>query len=113
MRTRASSPSWGGWGFSVRRVPAVRAETLAPAGARQTGRLWLAALVPLVLLGGLLWLIVQNGPGEALRGDNVPPVERLAFGRVTLDERGIHANLLNDGPDPVTIAQVAVDDALW
>lgn len=91
----------------------MRAETLAAAGARQTGRFWLAALVPLVLLAGLLWLIVQNGPGEALRGDNVPPVERLAFGRVTLDDRGIHAHLLNDGPDPVTIAQVAVDDALW
>jgi zinc transporter ZupT len=77
------------------------------------GRLWIAALVPLLLLAGLLWLIARNGPGEALRGDNVPPVERLAFGRVTLDEAGIHAQVLNDGPDPVTIAQVVVDDAFW
>ena len=83
-----------------------------PAAARQTGRLWAAALVPLVLLAGLLWLISRNGPGEALRG-NVPPVERLAFQRVTLDEGGIHARVLNDGPDPVTIAQVNVDDAFW
>jgi zinc transporter ZupT len=69
--------------------------------------------LPLLLLGGLLWWLAENGPGDALRGDNVPPVERLAFQRVTLDDNGIHAELLNDGPDPVTIAQVAVDDAFW
>jgi zinc transporter ZupT len=91
----------------------VRAEAVPATTARQTGRLWAAALVPVVLLAGLLWLITQNGPGDALRGDNVPPVERLAFQRVTLDERGIHAQVLNDGPDPVTIAQVNVDDAFW
>ncbi len=91
----------------------MRAETVPAGVARQTGRLWAAALIPVVLLGGLLWLIARNGPGDALRGDNVPPVERLAFQRVTLDTAGIHAAVLNDGPDPVTIAQVTVDDAFW
>jgi zinc transporter ZupT len=91
----------------------MRAEVLPAAGTRQSVRLWAAALIPVILLGGLLWLIARNGPGDALRGDQVPPVERLAFGRVTLDEAGIHANVLNDGPDPVTIAQVMVDDAFW
>ncbi len=87
---------------------------MVPATAmRPRARLWMAAVIPVVLLSALLWLIVRSGPGDALRGDNVPPVERLAFQRVTLDTAGIHAQVLNDGPDPVTIAQVNVDDAFW
>lgn len=86
-----------------------RVDTLA----RRRFPVWLAALVPLVLLAGLLLLLARGGPADALRGDGVPPVERLSFQRVTLDERGIHAELFNDGPDPVTIAQVTVDDAFW
>ena len=83
-----------------------------PTVARR-GRLWGAALVPVALLAGLLLLIVRNGPGDALRGSDVPAVEQLAFQRIVLDEGGIHADVLNDGPDPVTIAQVTVDDAFW
>lgn len=75
-------------------------------------RIWLGVLAPLVLLGVLLWVLAGGGPTDALRGD-APPVERLSFQRVTLDEGGIHASLMNDGPDPLTIAQVAVDDAFW
>ena len=48
-----------------------------------------------------------------LRGEGVPPVEVLTFQRVELTPRGITAVVLNDGPDPVTIAQVQVDDAYW
>jgi zinc transporter ZupT len=33
--------------------------------------------------------------------------------RATLASDGIHLSVLNDGPDPVTIAQVTVDDAYW
>ena len=75
-------------------------------------RLALAVVVPILLLGILLWTISRHGAAGSLRGD-APPVERLTFQRVTLDERGIHVELLNDGPDNVTIAQVAVDDAFW
>lgn len=81
--------------------------------AGSTARLWLAAVLPLVLLAGLLWVLVRTDPADALRGEGVPPVERLAFQRVTLGEAGIRATVLNDGPDPVTIAQVTVDDAYW
>ena len=35
------------------------------------------------------------------------------FQRVTLDSDGILATVMNDGPDPITIAQVIVDDAYW
>ena len=71
------------------------------------------ALLPLVLLGALLGGIVWSGPADAVRGDNVPPVERLTFQRVTLEPGGIVVHVLNDGPDAVTISQVVVDDAFW
>jgi zinc transporter ZupT len=70
-------------------------------------------LLPLALLGGLLAWIVWSGPAESLRGDGYPPVEVLTFQRLELRPDGILATVLNDGPDPVTIAQVQVDDAYW
>lgn len=76
-------------------------------------RLWIAALLPLALLALLVAVIVKTKPGESLRGDDVPPVERLALDRAQLGADGIALSVLNDGPDPVTIAQVTVDDAYW
>ncbi len=75
-------------------------------------RLWLLALLPLALLAGLLALILAFDPTAAIRGD-APPVELLRFQRVTLGPEGIRATVMNDGPDPVTIAQVLVDEAYW
>lgn len=86
-------------------------ETIAPSPA--PARLWLIALVPLVLLAGLLALIISTAPGENLRGDGAPPVERLSIQRAVLRPDGIVLSVLNDGPDDVTIAQVVVDDAYW
>jgi zinc transporter, ZIP family len=71
------------------------------------------ALVPLVLLAALVVLIVKTSPIDRLRGDGAPPVERLVIDRAVLRDDGIHLSVLNDGPDPVTIAQVVVDDAYW
>ena len=73
----------------------------------------LLAVIPLVLLAILLTVIVRSGPADALRGENVPPVERLTFQRVTLESDYIVVSVLNDGPDAVTIAQVQIDDAFW
>ena len=73
---------------------------------------WALALLPLVFLAILLFVVVKMDPAGKLRGE-VPPVEVLAFQRVELDEAGIVLHVLNDGPDPVTIAQVMVDDAYW
>jgi zinc transporter, ZIP family len=73
----------------------------------------LLALVPLVLLAALIAVVIWSGPADAVRGDGVPPVERLTFQRVTLEPGAIVATVLNDGPDRVAIAQVQVDDAFW
>jgi zinc transporter, ZIP family len=84
-----------------------------PSRSVSRARLWLAALVPLALLAVLVVVIVKTHPAERLRGTGVPPVERLAIDRAVLDQDGIVLSVLNDGPDPVTIAQVTVDDAYW
>jgi zinc transporter ZupT len=75
-------------------------------------RLVLLALLPVALLAGLLALILAFDPTEAIRGD-APPVEILRFQRVELGPDGIRATVMNDGPDPVRIAQVLVDEAYW
>ena len=75
--------------------------------------LWFLGLVPLVLLGALVVVILRSGATNALRNEAAPPVEILTFQRVELTSNGITATVLNDGPDPVVIAQVQVDDAYW
>jgi zinc transporter ZupT len=73
---------------------------------------WLLAALPLVLLAVLLVWLIRSGPTGMLQGA-APPVEKLAITRVELSPGRINLTVLNDGPDPVTIAQVAVDDAFW
>lgn len=76
------------------------------------GAAWGLALIPLLLLGVVLALIVVTGGGlTELAG---PPVEQVSFGRVTLPEPGvIKVEIINDGPQTVTIPQVRVDDAYY
>ncbi|PTA66792.1 ZIP family metal transporter [Deinococcus arcticus] len=85
----------------------------APAAPRgRWASLWGLALVPLLLLGAVLAYLVATGGGmKALQG---PPVEQVKIGRVTLPERGvIQVQVVNDGPQAVTLPQVMVDDAFW
>jgi zinc transporter, ZIP family len=94
-------------------VSTATAATPVSAPRFSAGLTWVLALVPLVLLGALLAWIVRSGPADAVRGQAYPPVERLSFQRVTLASDGITVDVLNDGPDASTIAQVVVDDAFW
>ncbi len=73
---------------------------------------WLLAVLPLVLLGSSLWLFVQFAPLQSLVGD-LPPIEDLTIERAELRPEGIILHVINGGPDPVTIAQVQVDEAYW
>jgi zinc transporter, ZIP family len=76
------------------------------------GTAWLWALIPLLLLGGLLAVLVVTGAGLGAR--TAPPVEELTVDRITLPAAGqIVVDVTNGGADPVTIAQVQVDDAYW
>lgn len=60
-----------------------------------------------IMVGLLFWL----DPIGSLR--EVPPVEEVAIERTVLNEGEIVLDLRNDGPDPVTISQVLVNDAYW
>jgi zinc transporter, ZIP family len=83
-----------------------------PPPRASSARVWALAVLPLLLVAGLVWLVIASDPAAKLRGD-LPAVEVLAFQRVELSNQGIVATVLNDGPDPVTIAQIMVDDAYW
>jgi ZIP family zinc transporter len=74
---------------------------------------WVVVAAPLLLIAALVALIVKTVPLDRLRAPAAPPVERLAIERAVLRPDGIVLSVLNDGPDPVTIAQVTVDDAYW
>ena len=91
-------------------TPKNHLEPSEPASSR--ARLWLAAVIPLLLLGALLFWITQSATTRALNG-GAPPVEKLVIERVTLSPDNIKLLVLNDGIDPVSIAQVTVDDAFW
>ena len=72
--------------------------------------LWFGVpLLALVLAS--LWLVT----GDWLRAfdTGAPPVEKLAFERTVLDADGIHLDVRAGGSEPITIAQVTVDDAFW
>ena len=74
---------------------------------------WLLAIFPLVILVGLIVLFIAANPLSFFTG-SFPPLEALTIERVTFPENGrIQLNIINGGPDPVSIAQVLVDDAYW
>jgi zinc transporter, ZIP family len=82
-------------------------------GREKRGPAWvLLGLLPLLGLGVLLASILSNGVGVG-RSD-APPVEDLTVGRVTLPtEHEFVVHVQNGGPNPVTLEQVVVNDALW
>jgi zinc transporter, ZIP family len=77
-----------------------------------TPRAILLALIPLALLAAVMTLIFVTDGGIGNR--TAPPIETLTVQGVRLPEPGqIEVRVINDGPDPITIAQVQVDDAYW
>src|SRR5919106_3405959 len=75
-------------------------------------RRWLLFLAPLGLLGALSLLVAKGGLLSTLRR-GAPPVEELTVDRVHLAPGQITVHVVNGGPDPVTVAQVMVDEAYW
>src|SRR5215217_3765204 len=80
---------------------------------RERGPVWvLLGLAPLLGLGVLLAAVVLNA--EGIDREDRPPVEDLTIDRVSLptpDE--IVVSVTNGGPEPVTVSQVTVNEALW
>jgi zinc transporter ZupT len=83
--------------------------TVKPGGMR----LGAAILLPVILLAGILALIVRVSPADQLKDPAAPPVENVLVRRIVINPDGLVATVFNEGPDPVTVAQVTVDDAYW
>ena len=79
-------------------------------GRRAQGWLW--AVLPLLLLAGLLWFYLSADPLEPL-GASTPPIERLTVERTVIDGEGLHLRVRADGSEPMRLAQVQVDGAYW
>lgn len=75
-------------------------------------RRWVWALVPLLLLLVLVAVLLRFGPlGVFVKA--FPPVEELTIDRVSLAPGTMVIHVTNGGPQPVTVAQVLIDDAYW
>ncbi|MFP3853052.1 MAG: ZIP family metal transporter [Anaerolineales bacterium] len=74
--------------------------------------LWLTATLPVLALAVMIGLFVMLNPLAFFSGD-LPPLENLAIRQVRVVESGFELSVINNGPDPVEIAQVLVDDAYW
>ena len=74
---------------------------------------WVSGIAPLLLLAALVWVFLIYGPLGVFQAA-FPPVEELSIQRIVLPEpEVIQVEIVNGGPDPVTIAQVLVDEAYW
>lgn len=88
-------------------------ETATPTGTaprRWTRWSWFA--LPLLALAAALVWIVASDPMRGFN-DGAPPVEALTFERTILDDTGMHFQVRAGGSEPMTIAQMQVDDAYW
>ncbi|MDQ4079929.1 MAG: hypothetical protein M3125_04155, partial [Gemmatimonadota bacterium] len=99
---------------SYRAAQGAPAPPASPEGpAPTTGRRWFWGLAPLALLALLVFAFLRFGPLGVFRAA-FPPIEELTIERVTLPAPGeMVVHVVNGGPEPVTVAQVLVDDASW
>jgi ZIP family zinc transporter len=68
--------------------------------------------IPLVaLLAAAAWLVASDWLKAFDTG--APPVEKITFERTILDGQGIHVKIRAGGSEPITVAQVQIDEAYW
>lgn len=77
---------------------------------RRAYLLWIA--VPLAVLALAIGWLVSTDPLSGFR-NGAPPVEAITFERTILDGNGLRMLVRAGGSQPMTIAQVQVDDAYW
>ena len=73
---------------------------------------WAWIALPLVVLAAALWWVFAADPMRSFN-NGAPPVETLTFERTILDDTGIRVLVRAGGSEPMTIAQVQVDEAYW
>jgi zinc transporter, ZIP family len=68
-------------------------------------------ILPLVILGGVIWLFLTTGGGLHL--SSPVPVEGLSFERTVLKPGQIDLTVRNTSPKDLQIAQVIINNAVW
>jgi ZIP family zinc transporter len=71
----------------------------------------LAGILPLVVVAAMAtWFLTGGG---AQLGLFAPPIEKIAIERIVFRPQEIVLHVRNVGPEPLTVAQVFVNDAIW
>ena len=91
-------------------TPVVTVTTRPAATPARVALLWI--VLPLAILGLAIWWLIAADPLRSFN-NGAPPVENLAFERTILHSGGIDVLVRAGGSEPMTIAQVQVDDAYW
>jgi zinc transporter ZupT len=91
-------------------APSATADLTGGEGRTRRAPAWLLGLVPLLLIVAAIGSFAALG-GPGLGERRGPPIEELAVERTVLEPGVIELTVRNDGPDPVSIAQVTVNDA--
>ncbi len=73
---------------------------------------WTVWALPLIAIAAILLLFILIDPLAFFKA-NLPPIEELTLQQVRVTDTGFEVTAVNGGPDPVTIAQVQVDEAYW
>lgn len=68
--------------------------------------------MPLLLLLVLLAVFLKRGPLGVFKA-SVPPIEEIFIQKVTFSPEYLVVEVMNDGPEPVTIAQALVNEVYW
>lgn len=74
--------------------------------------IWLMVVLPLLALAIMLSVFLFGNP-LALFSADLPPVENLSVQQIRVTDSGFWLSVINNGPEPVQISQVKVDDAYW
>ena len=85
-------------------------QVAAPSASRGRLPAWALGALPLVLIVAALAALLTVG-GDTLGERRGPPVEEIAVERTVLRPGEIDLTVRNTGPDPVTVAQMFVNDA--
>jgi len=75
------------------------------------GRILLAGVAPLALVGLMTWWFLASGISWLRLGQ--PPIEKLAIERVVFRPQEIVVRVRNEGPGTLSVGQVLVNDAIW
>ena len=86
--------------------------TTTPSTPASPGRTLSLFLVPVLLLAGVIALFLYTN-GAGLVVEPAAPIEALSFERTVFKPGQIELEVRNTGPEPITLAQLVINDAVW